>query len=168
MSEPFIGEVRLMSFSFNPRGWALCNGQLLPINQNQALFSLLGTQYGGDGRVNFALPDLRGLVPMHMRANESPGQRGGEYAHTLTLQEMPAHAHTPPAVSTNSVGDGSADPTDRVLGPAAGLYHDPAQLTPMRPTTLSGVGGSQAHTNLQPYTVISFCIAVQGVFPSRN
>jgi Phage Tail Collar Domain len=93
MSEPFLGELRMMAFNFAPKGWAPCNGQLLPINQNQALFSLLGTMYGGDGRVNFALPDLRGRVPLHVRAGWTQGQRGGEESHTLSMQEMPAHAH---------------------------------------------------------------------------
>jgi microcystin-dependent protein len=169
MSEPFLAEIRLMSFTFPPKGWALCNGQLMQISTNQALFSLLGTNYGGDGRTTFGLPDLRGLVPMHsVGPGHTPGERGGQYAHTLSLQEMPAHVHAPPAVSTDPVAAGSADPTNRVLAPAAGLYHDPESLTPMRPTTITGVGGSQAHTNQQPYAVVSFCIATQGIFPSRN
>ena len=168
MSEPFLGEIRLMSFGSAPRGWALCNGQLLPINQNQALFALLGTNYGGDGRTTFALPDLRGLVPMHRPINDAVGERGGAYSHTLTLQEMPAHGHGPPDVSTDALAQGSADPTNRVLAPAAGMYHAPTVLTPMRPGTVTSVGASQAHANMQPYAVVSFCIATQGIFPSMN
>jgi microcystin-dependent protein len=166
MAEPFLSEIRLMSFVFAPKGWALCNGQLLPINQNQALFSLLGTTFGGDGRVNFALPDLRGRTPIHVGSGHTLGERGGEQAHTLSIAEMPTHFHGLNASTTDS--GGSDDPTGRFLGSASNLYHTPASLTPMNPGTITNTGGSQAHQNMQPFLTLSFCIALQGIFPSPN
>lgn len=166
MAEPFLSEIRLMSFVFAPKGWALCNGQLLPINQNQALFSLLGTTYGGDGRVNFALPDLRGRVPIHVGGSHTLGESGGEQAHTLSIAEMPTHSHALNA-STAATG-GSDDPTGRFLGSASNLFHAPTNLTAMNPGTIANAGGSQAHLNMQPFLTISFCIALQGIFPSPN
>jgi microcystin-dependent protein len=168
MAEPFLGEIRLMSFSFPPKGWALCDGQLLPINQNQALFSLLGTTYGGDGRVNFALPDLRGRVPIKDGAGHVLGERGGEQAHTLSIAETPTHMHsvnaTSNAATTSTPGSGV------VLAPSAGtpLYAAPANLVAMDPAAVAVVGGSQAHLNMQPYLTLSFCIALQGIFPSQT
>ncbi|HEX8457834.1 MAG TPA: tail fiber protein [Pyrinomonadaceae bacterium] len=167
MAEPFLSEIRIMSFNFPPKGWALCNGQLLPINQNQALFSLLGTTYGGDGRVNFALPDLRARTPIHVGSGHTLGERGGETAHTLTLGEMPAHNH--PAIAATV--DGTAIiPTANYLGSSPNqLYVAPDQnLQALNQGTLANVGGSQAHQNMQPYLVVSFCIALQGIFPSPN
>jgi microcystin-dependent protein len=166
MAEPFLAEIRIMSFNFAPKGWALCNGQLLPINQNQALFSLLGTTFGGDGRVNFALPDLRARTPIHVGAGHTLGERGGEDSHTLTLSEMPAHSH-PVMVNAAATG-GNSVPTNRFLGGANNAYHTPASLTPMRAGTLTNTGGSQPHPNEQPFLTLSFCIALQGIFPSPN
>jgi microcystin-dependent protein len=166
MAEPFLSEIRIMSFSFPPKGWALCNGQLLPINQNQPLFSLLGTTFGGDGRVNFALPDLRARTPIHVGAGHVLGERGGEDAHTLSQQEMPQHTHFVAASSAASGGNNV--PTGRFLGGAADAYAAPGNLTPLRAGTITNAGGSQAHTNDQPFLVLSFCIALQGIFPSPN
>lgn len=164
MAEPFLSEIRIMSFSFPPKGWALCDGQLLPINQNQALFSLLGTTYGGDGRVNFALPDLRARASIHMGDGHTLGERGGEQAHTLSIAEMPTHTHSL-SVSTVATG-GNANPTGRVLGGGNNVYHAPATLTAMHSGTVANTGGSQAHLNMQPFLTLSFCIALQGIFPS--
>lgn len=165
MAEPFLSEIRIMSFDFAPKGWALCNGQLLPINQNQGLFSLLGTTYGGDGRVNFALPDLRGKVPIHFSATFSLGSTGGQQAHTLTQSEMPAHNHF--LQSTNTSG-ASASPINGFLGAFNNAYTPPASLTTINPATITNVGGSQAHLNMQPFLTLTFCIALQGIFPSQN
>jgi microcystin-dependent protein len=167
MAEPFLSEIRIMSFAFPPKGWALCDGQLLPINQNQALFSLLGTTYGGDGRVNFALPDLRGRTPIHEGAGHTLGERGGENAHTIVLSELPAHAHF---VKASSSDGNNVVPTGNVLASTLNQsYRPPDQaLTSMLPATIASVGGSQAHDNMQPYLTLSFCIALQGIFPSQN
>ena len=165
MAEPFLSEIRLMSFVFAPKGWALCNGQLLPINQNQALFSLLGTTYGGDGRVNFALPDLRARVPIHAGSGHTLGERGGEQAHTLTAAEMPTHTHA--LVGSASDAD-VVLPTDNVVGRSSQLFGPPAQLTALDASTNGSTGGSQAHLNMQPYLALSFCIALQGIFPSQT
>jgi microcystin-dependent protein len=164
MAEPFLSEIRLMSFVFAPKGWALCNGQLLPINQNQALFSLLGTTFGGDGRVNFALPDYRGRVPIHVGSGHTLGERGGEQAHTLSIAELPTHAHVLQATSTPATTEAPAN--NQLATPRAPLFKAPQQLLAMDPTSVSSVGGSQAHSNMQPYLTISFCIALQGIFPS--
>lgn len=164
MAEPFLSEIRLMSFSFAPQGWALCNGQLLPINQNQALFSLLGTTFGGDGRVNFALPDFRGRVPIHVGSGHTLGERSGEEAHTLSIAEMPTHSHTLRA-SSSSTGT-VAVPTNNFLAPVSNTYGSATNLVAMAPSSIANVGGSQAHLNMQPFLTISFCIALQGIFPS--
>jgi len=170
VSEPFLSEIRIMSFGFPPKGWALCAGQLLPINQNQALFSLLGTTYGGDGRVNFALPDLRGRAPMHMGQGFTLGQRGGEENHTINQSEMPAHVHF--ATADAKAGDANAfNPTNSYLANTAPIqmYSNGSNgMVPMYPQMISTVGGSQAHSNQQPYLTLSFCIALQGIFPSQN
>jgi microcystin-dependent protein len=171
VAEPFLGELRIMSFSFPPKGWALCNGQLLPINQNQALFSLLGTTYGGDGRVNFALPDLRGRVPLHEGSGLTLGQNGGEQAHTLNQSELPQHTHSVVADTTSApvVGGNSPSQTKRLAGSVGGSLYGPASnLTAMDATGVAPAGGSQAHENMQPYLTLSFCIALQGIFPSPN
>jgi microcystin-dependent protein len=166
MGTPFLSEIRVMSFNFPPKGWALCNGQLLPINQNQALFSLLGTNYGGDGRVNFALPNLQGRVPVHMGGGFVLGQAAGEQSHTLNINELPSHLHVV-NVSTASSG-GTDNPTGNFLGSAGNLYHAPPGSTTMKPSTIGNVGGSQAHPNMQPFLTLNFCIALQGIFPSQN
>jgi microcystin-dependent protein len=168
MSEPFLSEIRIMSFDFAPKGWAQCNGQLLPINQNQALFSLLGTTFGGDGGENFALPDLRGRTPLHEGDGHTLGERGGEYAHTVTSTELPFHIHSVQA-STAATG-GSVSPAGRFLGGANNAYAPWASggLRTMHPGTVADVGGSQPHLNMQPYLTLTFCIALQGIFPSPN
>jgi microcystin-dependent protein len=154
-----------MSFSFPPKGWALCNGQLLPINQNQALFSLLGTTYGGDGRVNFGLPDLQGRTPIHMGNGHTLGERGGEQTHPLSISEIPLHTHTANATNTNGA---TAVPSGTVLGAFANAYAQPVQPISLLPNSISSVGGSQAHANMQPFLTINFSIALQGIFPSQN
>ena len=166
MAEPFLSEIRIMSFVFAPKGWALCNGQLLPINQNQALFSLLGTTFGGDGRVNFALPDLRGRVPVHVGSGHTLGERGGEPAHTLSISELPAHIHFENA--TTAVADAGNPGAARLLAQVQGasMYAAPANLGAMQASALASVGGSQAHLNMQPFLTLSFNIALQGIFPS--
>jgi microcystin-dependent protein len=166
MTEPFLSEIKIMSFSFPPKGWALCNGQLLPINQNQALFSLLGTTYGGNGLVNFGLPDLQGRVPIHIGASHTLGGRGGEQAHTLTISELPAHVHTANASSATS---NAPMPTSSLLASSVNqAYAPPSNLTTLNPASVTNVGGSQAHPNMQPFLVLNFCIALQGIFPSQN
>jgi len=165
MGTPFLAELRLFSFNFPPKGWALCNGQLLPINQNQALFSLLGTMYGGDGQVNFALPNLRGRVPIHLGGSFTQGEAGGEDSHTVSQSEMPQHIHLLQAVNANADTD---IPTGAALGSFNNGYRDPTNLTSLIPATVGNIGGSQAHENRQPYTVLSWGIALQGIFPSRN
>lgn len=165
MSEPFLSEIRIMSFNFPPSGWALCNGQLLPINQNQPLFALLGTTYGGDGIQNFALPNLQGRVPVHRGASLTEGQSGGEETHILTISEQPAHTHT--AVGTPTASD-SPIPTGNYLGAANNAYAPAAALTQLQSSTIANNVGGQEHDNMQPYLVLSFCIALQGIFPSQT
>lgn len=166
MAEPFLSEIRAMSFNFAPKGWALCHGQLLPINQNQALFSLLGTTYGGDGRVNFALPDLRGRVPIHMGIAHTLGERGGEQAHTLAVHELPTHTHGL-QVSTQS-GATDAPGSGVVLAGASDAYADAAALVALDPSSVTSTGLGQAHLNMQPFLTLTYCIALQGIFPSQN
>ena len=165
MAEPFLSEIRIMSFVFPPKGWALCNGQTLPINQNQALFSLLGTTYGGNGQTTFALPNLRGQVPIHFGNGHVLGESAGQEAHTITQSEMPAHNHT---VNTTSGNASQVAPGGAQFASALNVYRGLDQLTTMTPASLSNVGGSQPHENRQPYLVLSFCIALQGIFPSQN
>lgn len=167
MAEPFLSEIRIMSFVFAPKGWAVCNGQLLPINQNQPLFSLLGTTFGGDGRVNFALPDLRGRVPIHVGSGHTLGERGGEQAHTLSIAELPTHTHVANGSSNNAA---NTPTTSTVLGKSnpQAVYGGAANLVAMNAAVVSNVGGSQAHLNMEPFLTLSFCIALQGIFPSAT
>ncbi|MDR7252492.1 microcystin-dependent protein [Nocardioides sp. BE266] len=170
MLEPFLGEIQWVSFNFAPKGWALCNGQLLPINQNQALFSLLGTTYGGDGRVNFALPDLRGRLPIGVGQGHSLGERGGEAAHTLSPNEMPAHTHSYAVTDhRGSTGDPGA-PTGTAFA-SGERAHTAAAVgnATFHPSAVSNVGGSQAHLNLQPFLTLNAIIAItNGIFPSQT
>jgi len=167
MAEPFLSEIRIMSFGFPPKGWALCDGQLLPINQNQALFSLLGTTYGGDGRVNFGLPDLRSRTPIHTGSGHTLGERGGEQGHTLSIAEIPVHTH---------VLNGTSNTGTLIIAAGNLLGTTPTQeyqlpdnnLAAMNPGSIANVGGSQAHLNMQPFLVLNFSIALQGIFPSQT
>lgn len=168
LAEPFLAEIRLMSFNFPPKGWALCNGQLLPINQNQALFSLLGTTYGGDGRVNFALPDLRARTPIHVGHGHTLGERAGEQAHTLTISELPTHRHVLNASTTQATTGVPAAAVMLSTSSGSFAYGPPQSAVPMDPSSISNVGGSQAHLNMQPFLALTFCIALQGIFPSPN
>lgn len=166
MAEPFLSEIRIMSFVFAPKGWALCNGQLLPINQNQALFSLLGTTFGGDGRVNFALPDYRGRTPIHVGSGHTLGEKGGEQAHTLSIAELPEHMHV---MNGTTTAGNTTNPNGSLLANATvATYAAPQSLVAVNAGTVANVGGSQAHLNMQPFLTVSFCIALQGIFPSPN
>lgn len=165
MAEPFLSEIRIFSFGFAPTGWTLCDGQLLPINQNQALFSLLGTTYGGDGRVNFGLPNLQGRVPIHMGSGHTLGERGGEQGHTLSISELPTHVHT---FACNNAAANSGDPAANLLGSMPGYVTAASNLVAMAANSLNNVGGSQAHLNMQPFLVLNMCIALQGIFPSQT
>lgn len=161
MAEPFLAEIRMFSFSFPPKGWAPCNGQFLPINQNAGLFSLLGTTWGGNGQTTFALPDLRGRVGMGVGNGHDLGTTGGSPTVTVTILQLPSHTHTLNA-STASAG---SNPAGNALTQAS-IYASPANLTPLEPTTAGNAGGSQPHNNIQPFLVIDFCIALQGIFPT--
>jgi microcystin-dependent protein len=162
MAEPFLSEIRIMSFNFAPKGWALCNGQLLPINQNQALFSLLGTTYGGDGRVNFALPELRGRVAIHEGNGHTLGETAGAEAVTINIQQLPTHNHMVKVFNDNA----NATPAGNFFAAANQAYQPAPANTNLAPNSVTNTGGSQAHQNQQPFTVLSFCIALQGIFPS--
>lgn len=175
MSTPFIGQIETFSFNFAPKGWAQCNGQLLQINQNQPLFALLGTMYGGDGRVTFALPDLRSRVPIHMGAGFTEGQRGGEESHTITISEMAAHTHS--LTGTNTDGTSTTPPGTLAKCVASAnpggsftmsLYSTGSPNGLLWANTMGNTGGSQAHNNLMPYLCINICIALQGIFPSQS
>jgi len=167
MSEPFLGEVKIASFNFAPMGWALCNGQFLPINQNQALFSLLGTTYGGNGQTTFALPDLRGRTPTYVGNGLVLGQRAGQENHTLNASEAPQHTHVVQASSTTATANIS--PAGMVLAVASGQLYGPlTSPVALNAASITSFGGSQPHYNMQPYLVLNFIIALQGIFPSRN
>jgi microcystin-dependent protein len=174
MSEPFIGEIRMFGFNFAPRGWALCNGQLLAISQNTALFSLIGTIYGGDGRTTFGLPDLRSRVPMHFGqgpglSNQPIGAKSGTETTTLTVANLPAHNHA--ALAAGPAGN-SNDAISNIWADDAGVssatYSSAAASGTMRGDAIGNTGGGQAFSNLQPYLATNFCIALVGLFPSRN
>jgi microcystin-dependent protein len=182
MSTPFLAQIEIFSFNFAPKGWALCNGQLLPINQNQALFSLLGTTFGGDGRVNFGLPDMRSRIPVSFGQQNVLGTRAGEESHTVIQSEMPAHTHAMKADGTTAASSNTSSPGNSgttVLGNSAGtqvpgapfpvsIYSGANPNGTLAPGVISNSGGSQAHTNIQPYLTLNFCIALQGIFPSQN
>ncbi len=168
MAVPFLSEIRLMSFNVIPSGWAPCNGQQLSINQNQALFALLGTTYGGNGQTTFAVPDLRGRVPIHFGSGFTLGQRAGAESHTVTANETPQHTHVLQASNMTAT---TAVPGNTVtLANSANYeaYRPATSLTSLHPATVSSVGGSQPHNNMQPFLTVSFCIALQGIFPSQN
>jgi microcystin-dependent protein len=166
MSEPFLSEIKIVSFNFPPKGWALCNGQLLPINQNQALFALLGTTYGGNGQTNFALPNLRGRVPISFNNGHSLGEAAGSTSVTINIQQMPTHTHA--FNVTNNAASATAPDNTVVVGPTPSPNYGPSgNLVSMAPS-VSSVGGSQPHNNMMPYLVLNFIIALQGIFPSQN
>jgi microcystin-dependent protein len=167
MSEPFLSEIKIVSFNFPPKGWALCNGQLLPINQNQALFALLGTTYGGNGQTNFALPNLRGRVPIHFGAAHNLGEAAGSTSVTVNIQQLPTHTHVAQGANTTATTPVPAN-TNLLANASADFYSGPANLTTLSPSMISTVGGSQPHNNMMPYLVLNFIIALQGIFPSRN
>jgi microcystin-dependent protein len=171
MAEPFLAELRIMSFNFAPKGWAQCNGQFLPINQNQALFSLLGTNYGGNGQTTFALPDLRGRTPIHQGQGFIIGQKFGEASHTLTQTETPTHLHQVVVNNTQAPASGGNQPANnkRLAGNTPGfLYSAASAPLPMGVAAIGNQGGSQPHENRQPYMALTVCIALQGIFPSQN
>lgn len=170
MTEPFLAEIRIVGFPFAPRGWAFCDGQILPINQNQSLYSLLGMTYGGDGGTYFALPDLRGRTPIHVGQSDggsyhSLGQKSGEESHTLSATEMPTHDHALKATKQN--GDAPI-PGDTMLAAYLNGYRNGTNQANLRPDTVANAGSGQAHDNMQPFIALNFCIALQGLFPSRN
>ena len=165
MSEPFLSEIKIVSFNFAPKGWAMCNGQLLPINQNQALFALLGTTYGGNGQTNFALPNLRGRVPISFGNGHTLGEAAGSTSVTISQQTMPQHLHFEQAQP--NVGN-QLPAVGGVLAQASNVYRTADNLLPLNPASISNVGGSQPHNNMMPYLVLNFIIALQGIFPSRN
>lgn len=168
MAEPFLSEIRMMSFVFAPKGWALANGQLLPINQNQALFSLLGTTFGGDGRVTFGLPNLQGRVPIHVGSGFTLGERGGEQGHTLSIAEIPQHVHS--LVASSGAATALVPANNLLLATSQNYsaYRQATSLVSLLPGSIANVGGSQAHLNMQPFLTLSFCIALQGIFPSAT
>ena len=165
MTEPFLGEIKIFSFNFAPRGWASCDGQLLPINQNQALFSLLGTMYGGDGRTTFGLPDLRGCTPIHFSGGFTQGEAGGEQTHILAASEMPSHTHS---VTASSNDASTPNPNNAYWALTASAAYSSSANSSMAPQAVSSVGASQPHNNMSPYLALNICIALQGIFPSRN
>lgn len=169
MAEPFLSEIRIFSFNFPPRGWAHCSGQLMAIGQNQALFSLLGTTFGGDGLTIFALPDYRGRVPMHRGNGHTIGERAGQEVHTLTISELPTHNHSVKAIDNGSTASNVSNPAGNSFSNSkpANLYQSSQNnVVPLSQTTVSNTGGNQPHVNMQPFLTVNFCIALQGIFPS--
>lgn len=166
MGEPFLSEIRIFAFNYAPRAWAFCNGQLLPINQNQALFALLGTTYGGNGQTTFGLPDLRSCVPIHSGQGFTLGQKGGQSNHTITMGEMAQHMHT---LSASSTDGNQVVPVPNILARTVNqIYGPPQNLVTLAAGTVTNIGGSQPHNNMQPFLTLNFCIALQGIFPSPN
>lgn len=163
--EPYLGEVMIAGFGFPPRGWALCNGQLLNIAQNQALFSLLGTTYGGDGITTFALPNFQGRVPLDTGQGFSAGNNGGETSHTLNTNEIPSHSHS---VLASNADPNAPSPAGNFWAKGDGAYQTGAGNTNMNPVAVGNAGGGQAHTNLQPCLVLNFIIATVGIWPARD
>ncbi len=168
MAEFFLSEIRIFSFGYAPKGWALCNGQLLAINQNQALFSLLGTTYGGDGRVNFALPNLQGRVPMHTGNGHVLGESAGEQTHTLNTGEMPAHTHAVNAISNSTANQQYPSAATLWAGGSSAAGYQQSANVGMDPLSVMPSSGSQPHENMSPYLTLNFSIALQGIFPSQN
>jgi microcystin-dependent protein len=166
MAEPFLAEIRIMSFVFAPKGWALCNGQFLPINQNQALFALLGTTFGGNGQTTFALPNLQGRTPIHVGSGHTLGEQGGAESHTLSIAQLPEHLHAATATTATATTNTPASSLLLSQSTASQLYGPPANLQAMSSAAITSVGGSQAHLNMQPFLTLNFCIALQGIFPS--
>ncbi|MDX2032620.1 MAG: tail fiber protein [Blastocatellia bacterium] len=166
MSEPFIGEVKIAGFGIVPKGWALCNGSLLAINQYQALFSILGTTYGGNGTTNFALPDLRGRAPLGTTGQFPEGMKGGEEAHVLTVNEIPSHTHS--VVASGNGPDQAAPAGGSWSTLTENLYTNSAPGTPMNPAAVSTTGSSQPHPNMPPYLALNYIIALTGIFPPRS
>jgi microcystin-dependent protein len=166
MSEPFLSEIKIVSFNFPPKGWALCNGQFLPINQNQALFALLGTTYGGNGQTTFALPNLRGRVPVHEGSGHTLGEAAGSTSVTINIQQLPTHTHAFNA--TNNVGSATTPDGTVVMSATPSNSYTPSGAVVAMAPTVSTVGGSQPHNNMMPYLVLNFIIALQGIFPSQN
>jgi microcystin-dependent protein len=165
MSQPFLGEIRVVSFNFPPKGWALCNGQVLPINQYQALFSLLGTTYGGNGTTTFQLPNYQARMPVHVGNGYVQGQSSGEPTHTLLPTEMPLHTHSAVGVTTNA---NSASASGNAWASSGQNPYAATPNTQMSPSVLTNAGGSQPHDNMPPYLTLNFVIALVGIFPSRN
>ncbi len=165
MGTPYLSEIRIMSFNYPPKGWAQCNGQTMAINQNAALFALLGTTYGGNGTTTFALPNLQGRVPIHMGNGFVLGQLGGEAAHTLLTSEMPAHTHTPVGNSNNA---SAPSPAGNLWAAQSSGAYETSSNTSLNPASITNTGGSQPHDNMSPYLVLNFCIALQGIFPSQG
>jgi microcystin-dependent protein len=176
MSDGFMSEIRIMSFNFAPKSWAQCNGQLLPINQNQALFSLLGTMYGGNGQTNFALPDMRGRTAFHMTNGFTLGQRGGEEFHTITTSELPTHIHSLPITGNTANNCNTTANSANVANAVGNFWADAGKLiyttevanAAMSAQSVSSVGGSQPHENRSPFLTLNFCILLQGIFPSQT
>ena len=170
MAQPYVGEIRMFAGNFAPAGWMFCEGQQLAISENETLFQLIGTTYGGDGQSTFALPDLRGRTPIHTSNSHTLGERAGEQAHTLSAPEMPQHTHV--ARATTAQADQNSNSAAPARMPAQSnfsfLYGSPSNLKPMASNALANTGGSQAHQNMQPFLTLTFCIALQGIFPSQN
>lgn len=168
MSEPFLAEIRIMGFNFAPRGWALCDGQILPITQNQSLYSLLGTTYGGDGRTSFALPDLRSRTPISVGNGHQQGEKSGSETEQLSVTQMPQHGH---ALMGSSNAADTNNPSNSQLGAVtSNVYNntEAGNLVTLATNALANVGANQGHENMQPFIALNFCIALLGLFPSRN